>query len=121
MIPDLLSHLKNNQRLIMNSKLLTISFLAFFLLVGLSNLYGQNPVPVHVRDFGVSVNVRHSVNGQLAEPDREGCAQEWADAYTECGLHMGDPAWSKITGGHTDLYNCARGLVSVRCGGNRLE
>jgi hypothetical protein len=26
-----------------------------------------------------------------------------------------------VTGGYTDTKECARGLVSERCGGNRLE
>lgn len=54
-------------------------------------------------------------------PDREGCAQEWADAFEYCANNMGKPDKRPFTGGYTNLHDCARGLVSQRCGGNRVE
>jgi RHS repeat-associated protein len=52
--------------------------------------------------------------------DRDGCAQEWSEAIQICAtaIRTGNKG---LTGGYTDEYNCARGLVSRRCGGNRIE
>jgi RHS repeat-associated protein len=54
-------------------------------------------------------------------PDRDGCAQEWADAYEWCAENMGKPDRRGQTGGHTTLRACAAGRVSQRCGGNALD
>jgi len=55
-------------------------------------------------------------------PDKEEtCAQEWERAYEMCSEHIGDSDWRHVTGGYTNLYDCARGLVSQRCGGNRVN
>ncbi len=49
----------------------------------------------------------------------EGCAQEWRHAMDRCEALLATPNPSRaLTGGYTDLYDCARGFVSARCGGN---
>jgi RHS repeat-associated protein len=55
-----------------------------------------------------------------SEPNRDGCAEEWSRAYEICASAMLGGIRG-ITGGHTDEYSCAKGLVSQRCGGNRVE
>ena len=49
----------------------------------------------------------------------EGCDKEWADAIQLCAdwLALPNPPRS-LTGGHTTIDGCAKGLVSARCGGN---
>jgi hypothetical protein len=49
----------------------------------------------------------------------EGCEEEWAAAMKLCGdwLALPNPPRS-LTGGHTTIDGCAKGLVSARCGGN---
>lgn len=50
------------------------------------------------------------------------CDKEWEDALKMCkDLNKKNP-WEHrpITGGYSD-YACARGLVSERCGGNRVS
>ena len=52
----------------------------------------------------------------------EDCDQEWADAYKICEEELDNPCPNLgITGGHTSLYDCAKGLVSQRCGGNAVH
>ncbi|HQZ81978.1 MAG TPA: RHS repeat-associated core domain-containing protein [Pyrinomonadaceae bacterium] len=53
--------------------------------------------------------------------DRDGCAQEWADAFEWCANNIGKSDQRGGSGGYSDLYSCARGRVSQRCGGNRLD
>lgn len=50
------------------------------------------------------------------------CQQEWDDAKKEClrQLESNDPDYG-VTGGYTNLKDCARGLVGQRCGGNRYD
>jgi RHS repeat-associated protein len=49
------------------------------------------------------------------------CDQEWADAYEMCRQLLSRPHPPReMTGGYTDLANCARGLVSEACGGNSV-
>ena len=55
-------------------------------------------------------------NGDSAET----CDEEWEKAYEKCVEEIGDPNRG-LTGGYSDIYSCARGLVSERCGGNRVE
>jgi hypothetical protein len=48
------------------------------------------------------------------------CDQEWKEAYEMCRDFLSRPNPPRgITGGYTNLADCARGLVSERCGGNR--
>ena len=52
----------------------------------------------------------------------EDCAAEWKEAYRQCSEELAkrDPC-KGITGGYTNLHDCARGLVSERCGGNPVQ
>jgi RHS repeat-associated protein len=50
------------------------------------------------------------------------CEKEWEEARQMCQEELAKPNPSRgITGGYRDVENCARGLVSERCGGNRVE
>jgi hypothetical protein len=50
------------------------------------------------------------------------CRKEWRDAYARCELLLRMPCPPKgQTGGHTNLYDCARGFVSEECGGNPVS
>jgi RHS repeat-associated protein len=52
-------------------------------------------------------------------PD-DNCDEQWRRAFEICeSSRVRDNRG--VTGGHTDLLQCARGLVSQRCGGNRVE
>jgi HK97 family phage prohead protease len=50
------------------------------------------------------------------------CAGESQYAIAQCEnwLSLPDPP-RRLTGGYKDAYNCARGLVSERCGGNKVK
>jgi uncharacterized protein RhaS with RHS repeats len=53
--------------------------------------------------------------------DESDCDQEWEDAYQTCGRELSKPNPCKgITGGYSNIHDCARGLVSERCGGNKV-
>jgi hypothetical protein len=60
-----------------------------------------------------------SGTGGGREPD---CDEEWEDARRMCieELSKGVPD-TAITGGYFNVPDCARGLVSERCGGNKVE
>jgi RHS repeat-associated protein len=50
------------------------------------------------------------------------CKQEWEDAYRMCLAELGSSYPNVgITGGHSDVHRCAKGLVSRACGGNRPD
>jgi len=57
---------------------------------------------------------------EAASNEPETCEQEWDRAYEICEQEMGG-CNTGITGGYTNLYDCAKGLVSQRCGGNKVE
>jgi RHS repeat-associated protein len=57
----------------------------------------------------------------LAPKKEEGCDQEWQRAFEICADLISKGRNRGITGGYTDLYSCARGLVSERCGGNKVS
>lgn len=49
------------------------------------------------------------------------CGREWEDARRMCEEELAKPNPSRgITGGYTNRDDCARGLVSEQCGGNKL-
>lgn len=50
------------------------------------------------------------------------CVKEWKSAKDKCAdlLEENDPPQG-VTGGFVDTKQCARGLVSQRCGGNRVD
>jgi hypothetical protein len=51
-----------------------------------------------------------------------GCKEEWDAAYEDCANWLSSPnRRDKPTGGHLSIEDCARGLVSERCGGNELD
>jgi RHS repeat-associated protein len=51
-----------------------------------------------------------------------GCAEEWAEAREMCAAELSKPNPNRnITGGCTNIEDCARGLVSERCGGNAVQ
>lgn len=53
-------------------------------------------------------------------PD-DNCDEEWRRAFEICESLRGRRDRRGITGGYNDLFKCARGLVSRRCGGGRVE
>ena len=47
------------------------------------------------------------------------CEREWEDARRRCRDYLAMPFPPRgLTGGHRGVESCARGLVSMRCGGN---
>jgi hypothetical protein len=60
----------------------------------------------------------------LATPVPAGsdCEREWEDALQQCSIWINSPnPPTGLTGGYTDVYSCAKGLVSERCGGNPID
>jgi hypothetical protein len=54
--------------------------------------------------------------------NKSDCDKEWAEAYATCRELLALPHPPRgITGGYTNLADCARGLVSEECGGNPLS
>jgi RHS repeat-associated protein len=54
--------------------------------------------------------------------DDADCDKEWEDAFRKCSRYASSPGAPRgVTGGYTNLYDCARGLVSERCGGNAVD
>jgi hypothetical protein len=50
------------------------------------------------------------------------CGEQWKDARRTCVEELAKPNPNRgITGGYTDTENCARGLVSEECGGNKVD
>jgi len=50
------------------------------------------------------------------------CDEEWREAYRICEELLARGGGSpKMTGGYTNRYDCARGFVSERCGGNPVD
>jgi hypothetical protein len=68
-----------------------------------------------------ATNSRDDVVPKPCDKNKQDCDKEWADAYADCQklLALPHPPRS-MTGGYTDLHDCARGLVSEACGGNPL-
>jgi RHS repeat-associated protein len=52
-------------------------------------------------------------------PDPDDCNEEWEVAYQRCEGYIAQGN-TGFTGGHSDLYKCAKGLVSQKCGGNKI-
>jgi RHS repeat-associated protein len=64
--------------------------------------------------------IQGSGGGNKDDPDD--CRKEWEDAREMCSEELAKQNPSRgITGGYRDVENCARGLVSERCGGNRVD
>jgi hypothetical protein len=69
--------------------------------------------------------IRHfrSGSGQVEdERNSPDCREEWRDALEQCAkwLSTRNPPRG-VTGGYKTIDECARGLVSERCGGNPYE
>jgi hypothetical protein len=55
------------------------------------------------------------------DPSAPGCREEWQEAREQCARWIASQNPPRgVTGGYRDLEDCARGLVSERCGGNPL-
>ncbi|PHR56841.1 MAG: hypothetical protein COA43_13315 [Robiginitomaculum sp.] len=55
--------------------------------------------------------------------DEHKCDVEWDRAEEICRRELRKPKGARnrgVTGGHNDIGNCARGLVSQACGGNKI-
>lgn len=58
-------------------------------------------------------------SGGSYDPD---CDQEWKEAREQCKEELAKPHPSRVrTGSYQDVEECARGLVSERCGGNKVN
>jgi len=54
--------------------------------------------------------------------DSPECQEEWKEARADCAKELAKPNPSRgITGGYNNVEDCARGLVSEKCGGNFRE
>jgi len=52
----------------------------------------------------------------------QGCKEEWEEARKQCAEWLSTPNPPKgVTGGYRNIEDCARGLVSERCGGNPVK
>ncbi len=50
------------------------------------------------------------------------CDKEWQEAEEMCAEWLSQPnPPRRLTGGYTNVADCARGLVSRRCGGNKID
>jgi len=62
------------------------------------------------------------VSSEDPEPDDTGCDEEWKSAREFCKNELAkDFPNLGITGGHTTIDGCAKGFVSERCGGNKVD
>ncbi len=53
--------------------------------------------------------------------DKDECDAEWDEAFEDCAENQGKDQHRNRTPAHMSLHQCAKGLVSQRCGGNRVE
>jgi len=53
--------------------------------------------------------------------DEESCEVERERAGMICLEHYGDPDWFGVTGKYYSLEHCKMGLISQRCGGNKVD
>ena len=66
--------------------------------------------------------IGQAVWDNLFSKDETDCAEEWRDAERICREELDKPnPCPGITGGYSTVEDCARGLVSERCGGNPVE
>jgi hypothetical protein len=58
---------------------------------------------------------------EIAKDLPDDCAEEWEWALEFCAKELSRPNPRKLfTGGHKNIKDCAKGLVSDRCGGNAI-
>ena len=70
---------------------------------------------------GVTVFAQSAGRSTDCEKGRR-CREEWDEAYEICRKLLSQPHPPRgLTGGYTDLENCARGFVSEECGGNPVS
>jgi RHS repeat-associated protein len=62
-----------------------------------------------------------SCDSDIENNNEESCAVEWERAGIICLEHYGDPDWFGVTGKYYSLEHCKSGLVSQRCGGNKVD
>jgi hypothetical protein len=56
---------------------------------------------------------------RAGDPNAPGCKEEWEAARKQCIEWLSSPNPPRgVTGGYRNIEDCARGLVSERCGGN---
>jgi hypothetical protein len=64
---------------------------------------------------------RRTFGGSAGSYDPD-CDQEWQEAREACREELAKPHPSGVrTGRYRDVEECARGLVSERCGGNKVD
>jgi len=92
-------------------------------------VYAQDDPVNHVDPSGKSIEEEGAIDENALKAQRtvrrlgveEDCVEEWAYAYTTCAEWLSLPNPHQYpTGGYNDIANCARGLVSERCGGNPI-
>ena len=88
------------------------------LIDGASSINDRLNTPSRSSPFGISYD---GPIGLCRNTTDEGCDEEWEHAYQECAMRRGDPRYRNIAPWNMSLSQCARGLVSERCGGNRVE
>lgn len=57
----------------------------------------------------------------LSPTEVEDCDKQWHEAIQACTEELSQPSYrvnKRMTGGHENIFDCARGLVSEECGGN---
>jgi RHS repeat-associated protein len=60
--------------------------------------------------------------GKDCNNNDDDCDKEWAEAREACRQLLSQPnPPRRLTGGYTNIEDCARGLVSERCGGNPID
>jgi len=73
---------------------------------------------------GLSGLYNYLKRGPRSSGDRDapGCKEEWDAARRDCANWLAGPNPPRgPTGGYLDIENCARGLVSEKCGGNPVK
>ncbi|MGH9571022.1 MAG: RHS repeat domain-containing protein [Candidatus Angelobacter sp.] len=67
----------------------------------------------------IGLGTLYYVSGSREKDDEQACEAEWAWARDFCSKELKKPNPNRgLTGGYTEVENCARGFVSQACGGN---
>ncbi len=67
------------------------------------------------------ISLYQGIFGGGGKKDDDGCAEEWRKAFEKCDELLEKGGRRGLTGGYANRYDCARGLVSERCGGNPID
>jgi hypothetical protein len=62
-----------------------------------------------------------SPDAGCTDEEEEDCVDQWRRAYEICADQQKRGGGRGVTGGHRDEYQCAKGLVSQKCGGNKVQ